>query len=128
MCTAMHALDAKVAADNGRTVSRQFVDYVMARLAHGDQRAFAQLLADEGVTIDQGLATAPNAGMPQGKLATDPPSSEAQRRAAWAAVRGHSNLGISPSAGKKILGKDAMAHDEAGFAARYPDAMRIGVA
>jgi hypothetical protein len=38
-------------------------------------------------------------------LGLDPPVSEAQRRAAWAAVGGHSNLGISPEAGKKILGK-----------------------
>jgi hypothetical protein len=117
-----------------RTVNREFLHFVMARLSRADQAALAQLLADEGYTIadagDEGLATAPNAGVPAGrKLATDPPTSERQRRAAWAAVHGHSNLGISPSAGKKILGKDAaMAHDEAGFAARYPDAMRIGIA
>lgn len=34
----------------------------------------------------------------------DPPKSEAQRRAAWAAVNGKSTLGISPRAGKAILG------------------------
>jgi hypothetical protein len=67
--------------------------------------------------------TAPDAGMPQGRLATDPPVSEAQRRAAQAAVHGRSTLGISPSAGKKILGQD-MASDAGSFANRFPDAAR----
>ena len=37
-------------------------------------------------------------------LATDPPVSEAQRRAMWAAREGHSTLGIPASVGKKFVG------------------------
>lgn len=39
-------------------------------------------------------------------LATDPPVSEAQRRAMWAAAEGNSTLGISPKVGKEFVGKD----------------------
>ncbi len=42
--------------------------------------------------------------MPQ--VATDPPVSEAQRRAMWAAAAGHSNIGIPQSVGKEYAGAD----------------------
>lgn len=38
------------------------------------------------------------------RLALDPPVSEAQRRAMWAAREGHSTLGIPESVGKKFVG------------------------
>lgn len=37
----------------------------------------------------------------------DPPKSEAQRRAMWAAAEGRSTLGIPKSVGKEFVGKDA---------------------
>jgi hypothetical protein len=37
---------------------------------------------------------------------TDPPVSEAQRRAMWAAAGGHSNLGISKKVGKEFAEAD----------------------
>jgi uncharacterized protein len=40
------------------------------------------------------------------KIATDPPTSEAQRRAMWAAAEGRSNLGIPQKVGKEFVGKD----------------------
>lgn len=40
------------------------------------------------------------------KLATDPPTSEAQRRAMWAASAGHGNLGIPASVGKEFANAD----------------------
>jgi len=40
------------------------------------------------------------------KLATDPPVSEAQRRAMWAAKSGHSTLGIPQSVGKEFAEAD----------------------
>lgn len=39
-------------------------------------------------------------------IATDPPVSEAQRRAMWAAASGRGNLGIPPSAGREFAGAD----------------------
>lgn len=39
-------------------------------------------------------------------LATDPPTSEAQRRAMWAAASGHSNIGIPKSVGEKFANAD----------------------
>jgi hypothetical protein len=114
-----------------RTVSREFLHFVMARLSRADQAELAELLAREGYTIadagDEGLATAPNSGVPQGKLATDPPSSERQRKAMWAAAKGQSNIGIPRSVGKEFVGAD-MAHDESSFLTRWPECARIGVA
>lgn len=40
------------------------------------------------------------------RLATDPPVSEKQRRAMWAAAAGHSNLGIPESVGKEFANAD----------------------
>lgn len=40
------------------------------------------------------------------KLATDPPVSEAQRKAMWAAASGHSTLGIPKKVGEEYVGKD----------------------
>lgn len=40
------------------------------------------------------------------KLATDPPVSEKQRKAMYAAAGGHSNLGIPQSVGKEFVSKD----------------------
>ncbi len=51
----------------------------------------------------------PNAGTPP-KLALDPPVSEKQRRAMYAAAAGHSTLGIPKSVGEEFVGK---AHDQA---------------
>ena len=39
-------------------------------------------------------------------IATDPPVSEAQRKAMWAAKGGHSTLGIPQSVGKEFAGAD----------------------
>jgi hypothetical protein len=39
------------------------------------------------------------------QMATDPPVSEAQRRAMWAAAEGHSKLGIPESVGKEFVRK-----------------------
>lgn len=44
------------------------------------------------------------------QFATDPPVSEKQRRAMWAAREGHSNIGIPKSVGEKFVGSG---HDEA---------------
>lgn len=52
------------------------------------------------------LQTAPNSGVPQ--IATDPPVSEAQRRAMYAALSGRSTLGIPKSVAEKFVGH---AHD-----------------
>lgn len=41
------------------------------------------------------------------KIATDPPVSEKQRRAMWAAAKGQSTLGIPQNVGKEFVGKDA---------------------
>lgn len=55
------------------------------------------------------LQTTPNSGMPVGsKIATDPPVSERQRRAMYAALSGHSTIGIPKSVAEKFVGK---AHD-----------------
>jgi 8-oxo-dGTP pyrophosphatase MutT (NUDIX family) len=40
------------------------------------------------------------------KLAFDPPASEAQRRAMWAAASGNSTLGIPRSVGREFVGRD----------------------
>lgn len=40
------------------------------------------------------------------RIATDPPVSEAQRRAMWAAASGHSTLGIPSKVGKEFSGAD----------------------
>lgn len=50
------------------------------------------------------LQTTPNAGLP---LATDPPVSEKQRKAMWAAAGGKSTLGIPKKVGEEFVGKDA---------------------
>jgi len=39
-------------------------------------------------------------------LATDPPVSEKQRKAMWAAAKGHSTLGIPQKVGKEFVGED----------------------
>lgn len=39
-------------------------------------------------------------------MATDPPVSEQQRKAMWAAANGHSTLGIPQNVGKEFVGKD----------------------
>lgn len=41
------------------------------------------------------------------KLATDPPVSEAQRKAMWAAAKGHSTLGIPKTVDKEFVSKDS---------------------
>ena len=41
-------------------------------------------------------------------IATDPPVSEKQRRAMWAAARGKSTLGIPKSVGKEFVGADGI--------------------
>ncbi|MGF6444384.1 DUF2213 domain-containing protein [Paraburkholderia youngii] len=66
------------------------------------------------------------------KLANDPPVSEAQRRAMYAAAAGHSTLGIPQSVGKEFAAKDerikgagiclVTPQDEALFILRSPDA------
>lgn len=66
------------------------------------------------------MQTAPNSGFPA-KLATDPPVSEKQRRAMWAAAEGHSTLGIPKSVGKEYVGADAEPRRAAGVALRAPD-------
>jgi 8-oxo-dGTP pyrophosphatase MutT (NUDIX family) len=50
------------------------------------------------------LQTSANSAVP---LATDPPVSEKQRRAMWAAASGHSTLGIPKKVGEEYVGKDA---------------------
>lgn len=40
------------------------------------------------------------------EIATDPPKSEAQRRAMWAAAEGRSTLGIPEKVGKEFVGAD----------------------
>lgn len=52
------------------------------------------------------------------KMALDPPVSEAQRRAMWAAAKGKSTLGIPKSVGKEFVGDD--------FAKLVADAMATG--
>lgn len=52
------------------------------------------------------LATSPNSGAPMGRIATDPPVSERQRRAMYAAAEGRSTLGIPRSVGREFVGKD----------------------
>ena len=49
------------------------------------------------------------------KIATDPPVSEAQRRAMWAAKEGHSTLGIPKKVGEEFVGKDAEQKHAAGI-------------
>jgi hypothetical protein len=83
------------------------------------------------------MATAPNAGMPQGKLATDPPVSERQRKAMFAAREGRSTLGIPKSVGEEFVGardrkewgSEVMALDQSpaalDFYKRFPEATRI---
>ena len=41
------------------------------------------------------------------RLANDPPVSEKQRRAMFAAAAGHSTLGIPKAVGKEFVGKDS---------------------
>lgn len=59
------------------------------------------------------------------QFATDPPVSEKQRRAMWAAAEGHSTLGIPKSVGKEYVGKDATGEGEekhyAGITYQLPD-------
>jgi 8-oxo-dGTP pyrophosphatase MutT (NUDIX family) len=54
------------------------------------------------------------------QIATDPPVSEAQRKAMWAAASGHSTLGIPEKVGKEFVGADSAIHS-AGIALRAPD-------
>jgi hypothetical protein len=107
-----------------RTLSNKFLSFVMEKLDRPAQQEFAELIANGGYQIegDEALATAPNAGTPIGRLATDPPVSEAQRRAMFAAREGRSTLGIPKKVGQEF------AHDAAGsFAARWPEVARIGI-
>lgn len=65
---------------------------------------------DRFVWDDGGFVILPDYGadmnIPAPQLATDPPVSEAQRRAMEAAAHGHSTLGISAKVGKEFVGKD----------------------
>jgi|ERR1039458_213013 hypothetical protein len=57
------------------------------------------------------LSTTASSGIPAGlrknMIATDPPVSEAQRRAMFAAASGNSTLGIPKKVGEEFVGKDA---------------------
>ncbi len=57
-------------------------------------------LADLGVTSMDAIRT----------TATDPPVSEAQRRAMFAAAAGHSNLGIPKKVGREFVAADTGGH------------------
>lgn len=54
-------------------------------------------------------------------LATDPATSEALRRAMWAAAEGRSTLGIPKAVGKEFVGADATAGHAAGILFVAPD-------
>jgi hypothetical protein len=56
------------------------------------------------------------------RLTTDPPVSEAQRRAMWAAREGHSTLGIPKSVGEKFVGPGHDSAQAAGMAVVAKDA------
>jgi hypothetical protein len=61
------------------------------------------------------LSTTPNSAIPAAirkkPIATDPPVSEAQRRAMFAAAAGNSTLGIPKKVGEEFVGKDEESQD-----------------
>ena len=102
----------------------------------GLSAALARWLLDQRWARDA-IATFANAGIPLGarreapKITTDPPTSEKQRRAMWAAREGRSTLGIPKSVAEKFVGPghdgeryptfDRLPTNAAGVAVKAPD-------
>jgi hypothetical protein len=160
MCTAHQYLSRRnIARDQApeRRVSKRFMDYVIPRLKAADQKKFAELLDQHGITVDEGLNTTPNTGVPfhkstskDRKLGKDQISLEQAK--AWAKELGikipanptqgwidrvhqAGNSGkqsdideANREAGYRSTRDRALASDSAGFATRWPGAARIGFA
>ena len=79
---------------------------------YGELELIVKNKAAEDWWVEDNLGYSVNSDSPQVKdatlptLATDPPVSEAQRRAMWAAAAGHSTSGIPQSVGKKFAEAD----------------------